>query len=246
MLGWRLFLSAVMIPAFIGGFYLDVKSGPQAPVLLALALALGARAAWELCDLLKVRNFRPDARIVIGCTLVIVASNWAGRFWPELMSGSSPLGVLGPCMLAFTVSILVLFCNAAMRYREAGDNMETLAAELLTVSYVGVLLSLIAQLRWVAGSDAGYLALGSLIIATKAGDSGAYTLGALIWQTQNDPPPQSRQNLGGSSWRRVGRRSRVVGLVYLGNPLAGSRQHSLCSAMGDPLRRDTRSRRPSG
>ena len=48
MLGWRLLLSAIMIPAFIGGFYLDAQFGPQAPFLCVLAIALAARTEAQL------------------------------------------------------------------------------------------------------------------------------------------------------------------------------------------------------
>jgi len=76
--------------------------------------------------------------------------------------------------------------NAA-RYRQPGASMETLGAELLIVGYVGVLLCLTAQLRWVAGAQAGYLVLGSLIIAAKCGDIGAYTLGRLLGRRKMAP-----------------------------------------------------------
>jgi phosphatidate cytidylyltransferase len=66
-----------------------------------------------------------------------------------------------------------------VRYREPGQSMETLGAELIAVAYVGLLISVTAQLRWVAGADAGYLVLGSLVIAAKGGDIMAYTFGRL-------------------------------------------------------------------
>ena len=58
--------------------------------------------------------------------------------------------------------------------------METLSAELLIVSYIGVLLALTVQLRWQGFATQGYFALGALVVATKIGDVGAYTFGRLI------------------------------------------------------------------
>lgn len=187
MLGWRLFLSAIMIPAFIGGFYLDAQFGPTAPFLCVLAIALAARSSWEMVDLLKTRVFRPDARIVIACSVIVVAANWVERWSGNESAAPTGVGALGPCLLAFTVALLALFLHAALRYREPGNSMESLGAEVLTVAYVGILLSVTAQLRWVAGADAGYLALGSLIIATKSGDIGAYTLGRLFGKRKMIP-----------------------------------------------------------
>ncbi len=66
MLGWRLFLSAVMVPAFIGGFYFDARMGPAAPVLFVVALLLAGRAAWELADLLSVRAICVDSPAGVG------------------------------------------------------------------------------------------------------------------------------------------------------------------------------------
>lgn len=180
MLGWRLFLSAVMVPAFIGGFYFDARMGPAAPVLFVVALLLAGRAAWELADLLSVRSIRVDSRAVIGCSVLVVAANWIARFPLASGGAANSLHALGPVLLVFAGAILVIFLLGAFRFREPGGSVEALGAELLVVCYVGVLLSLTAQLRWVGGAGAGYLALGSLIIATKAGDIGAYTLGRLF------------------------------------------------------------------
>ena len=80
-------------------------------------------------------------------------------------------------MLVFSLSFLVLFFSEAMRYQHPGKSMESLGAELLILCYVGILFSFTVQLRWVAWTEAGYLALGSLVVAAKGGDIGAYFLG---------------------------------------------------------------------
>lgn len=92
-------------------------------------------------------------------------------------AGLSPLSHMG---IVFAGSVLVLLLNGCVRYREPGKNMESLGAELFIVSYIGFLLGVTAQLRWVAGWQLGYLALGSVVVATKCGDIGAYTLGRLF------------------------------------------------------------------
>ena len=65
--------------------------------------------------------------------------------------------------------------------------METLAAGILAVSYIGAPLALTAQLRWVHGAGAGYYVLASVIIATKMGDVGAYTAGRLFGKRKMAP-----------------------------------------------------------
>lgn len=180
MLGWRLFLSAMMVPAFVVGFYFDARLGTPAPILLLVAVLLAGRAAWELADLLTVRSIHVNSLVVMGSSVLIVAANWVGRLTPTVEVPASELQAIGPAMLVFSGSVLFIFLLAAMRFHQPGSSMESLGAELLVVCYVGVLLSLTAQLRWVGGADVGYLALGSLIIATKAGDIGAYSLGRLF------------------------------------------------------------------
>jgi phosphatidate cytidylyltransferase len=65
--------------------------------------------------------------------------------------------------------------------------METLGSEILVVAYIGLLLAATAQLRFSYGGKVGYLALGSLVIAAKCGDIGAYTLGRLFGKRKMVP-----------------------------------------------------------
>src|SRR5690606_34918311 len=141
-------------------------------------ILLCVRSAWELVQLLRTRSFEPQLCLVTFGSLAVVLSNWIERIpatGTDLHVRS--VAALGPPMLTFSLVFLVLLLSEALRYRQPGRSMESLGAELLILCYVGVLLSLTIQLRWVAGADAGYLVLGSLIVATKCGDIGAYFFG---------------------------------------------------------------------
>ncbi len=187
MLRWRLAISALLIPLFFGLFWLDARLGPSAPILFALVVVLAFRGANELVDLLWTRSFTPNRVLVCICSVLVASASWFGRF------GFMPIHIpgegnsLAQVMLAYSLSVLALFALAAYRYREPGRSMETLGAELLIVSYVGALLGVATQLRWVAGDSAGYLVIGSLVVVTKGGDVGAYFLGRMFGKRKMTP-----------------------------------------------------------
>jgi phosphatidate cytidylyltransferase len=197
MLGWRLFLSSILIPLLYGLFYFDHKIGETAPILFIFCLLLALRCVWEFVGLLRDRFSEIHFPFTALCTLGVIAAAWVPH-WTTL-GDSSAMASSQFTLVAFVISVLSLLFLAAFRYREPGNNLEILAAEMLIVSYIGVLLSVTAQLRWVAGSQAGYLVIGSLIIAAKCGDSCAYFLGRL-WGNKKMAPRLSPGKTWVGAW----------------------------------------------
>lgn len=188
MLGWRLLISAILIPALAGVFWLDHRAGVTAPWLLGLAVVLAVRCGWELADLLAVRNIHPTKLLAALGAGVIVAAAWPAHC--PLLSGLEPFrsaGSLGTAGLAAALWVLVLLASAARRFEGPGWSMETLGADVLILAYCGLLLAATAQLRWIANGSWGYLALGSLVVSVKSGDIGAYTIGRLFGRTKMAP-----------------------------------------------------------
>lgn len=217
MLAWRLGISAVLVPALFGLFYLDNRIGQLAPVLFVLCMGLAVRSAWELCELLTVRVMRPSFKVTAPlCGLAIVAA-WTFPFGLAENIGGS----LQAINAVFFTSVLILFMAGAARYMSPGTNMETLGAELIVVSYVGVLLAVTAQLRWVATAPAGYLVMGSVIVSAKAGDTMAYTFGRLFGKTKMAPTLSPGKTWAGFTGAIVGSAAAGAAWLYFATPMFG-------------------------
>ncbi|HET6323519.1 MAG TPA: phosphatidate cytidylyltransferase, partial [Planctomycetaceae bacterium] len=110
--------------------------------------------------------------------------------------------------LIFGLALLWLLASNAFRYESPGKRMETLGSELFIVAYAGLLLCLTVRLRWIGADPVeqarGYYALGSLIIAVKCGDTGAYTFGRLFGRRKMSPLLSPGKTWAGAAGALVG------------------------------------------
>lgn len=187
MLGWRLFLSAIIVPSLVGLMVWDARLGAAAPVLFVLCWLIGLRGSWELLALVKQRTGDPRFLPVAVCVTILMLATWAPH-WLLVINSSHPAWNALPSLAqVFAGCVLLLFIVRVFRFREPGGQVEGLAFELLAVTYVGLLLSVTAHLRWFGPAGNGYLSLGALVISTKMGDIGAYTLGRLFGRRKMAP-----------------------------------------------------------
>lgn len=216
MLGWRVVISVLLVPSLLAMFWLDAGQGPAASILLGFCLLVAVRNAFELTELLRVRTMQPSFRLTAACSLLVVVSGWLHLWIPVGLGQSSLLISLGWIAAAVTVSFCLLLVREAVVYIEPGRSMESLGANLVTVVYGAVLLAVTAQFRWFPEPQLAYFAIGSMIIAVKSGDIGAYTFGRL-WGKRKMAPRLSPgktwmgfvgalvgSTLGGSLWLGFG------------------------------------------
>lgn len=169
-------------------FTVDAYTGRSAWGLWALAVVVTGRATWELCQLMRVRSFVIQPWLVQLGSFLVISSNWLERIQsPEQDLYVRTPAALGPAMLVLALVFLLLMGFEALRFQQPGHSMESLGAEFFIVTYAGVLLTFLVQLRWVAGSQIGYLALGSVVVVPKAGDIGGYFLGKFFGRAKLIP-----------------------------------------------------------
>lgn len=179
MLGWRILISVVLIPALIILFRLDQAEGETARILLGFCLLLAARNSWEMTELLNVRTMRPSFPAVAACSLLVILAAWGHTWCDAPDAGSRILFSLGWIAAGATLSFSLLLMREASVYQDPGHSLESLGANFVSVFYGGVLLAVTAQFRWFPDPDIAYFAIGSMIIAVKSGDIGAYSFGRL-------------------------------------------------------------------
>ena len=199
MLHLRLLMSAILIPSTIGLFAWDHHLGDSAPVLFVLVMLIATRCVWEFVTLTRNAGFLPNLVLCQLSSWLLLLLTWAPHFpWMQLESRwvepriGSLFGMLG------FIAVLLLM-NAVFRFPihdngadsnsaqpKLGANIGTLGIEFFCVAYLGLLLAMTCQLRWV-GKGEGYFALGAMVVATKMGDVGAYTFGRLIGGAKMTP-----------------------------------------------------------
>lgn len=187
MLRWRLLLGVVFIGLLIGHFWLDHRVPWPGVVLFPLSLLLSWLAAGEMLWLLAARGLSPRPGVVRWGCLLIVATNVAPVCFPD-----TPLMLMGWPLAGFSLAVLAAFLGEMHRYEKPGEVMERLGVTVLSLAYVGLLLSFVTQMRLLGPAGGalgswGVAALASLVITVKAADVGAYTLGRLIGKHKMSP-----------------------------------------------------------
>lgn len=186
MLRWRLPLGAVLIAALVGLCWLDHAAAMQGAWLMPVAIVVTILAAGEMLGLAKSVGLAPVGWATQVGTLAVVLASWLPILlwrvpgetppgWLESSAGAGAGSISWP-VLALAAGVLLAFLAEMRRFDQPGGATASLAASVLTMVYVGLMLSFVVRLRlgWGIG------ALASLVIVVKMGDTGAYTVGRLV------------------------------------------------------------------
>ena len=185
MLRWRLLLGTLIIGGLVGLCRLDDLAEKQYGAvpgiwLLPLAALLAVAAGTEVLSLAGAAGMRPLPWAVHGGNLLLVAGNWVPLV---CCSGAATRPSMAPIACALAAGVLLIFVGEMRRYEKPGGVTANVAAGVFALVYVGVMLSFMVQLRllW------GVAGLASLLIVTKTGDIGAYTIGRLFGRHKMAP-----------------------------------------------------------
>ena len=213
MLRWRLLFGAIFIAAFVGICVGDYRSGMPGSWLFPLAFLASIALAKEILGLLTTDTQKPIPWTVYTGIVAVVGSNMPMAYRP------ANAHILYPhllTLLVFALCVVMVLVGEMCRFRAAGGVIVNAALAVFAIAYVGLLMSMVIQLRVIAGNLAGMVALVSLIAVVKFGDIGAYTLGRLFGKHKMAPvlsPGKTIEGAVGAMFFAV--IAAVATLVYL-------------------------------
>lgn len=196
MLLLRLISATGLISVLFGLAWLDLKwhGGRPGIWLLPLVILLSLLGTIELLRMLERKGFALSQLLVTAVVLGVQVAAAVPVWCPCDPGQPSPFWTL----LAFAAIIVFLLTLEAFQYDGSPDDYNNgefllstrlvrLAITLLIVSYIGVLTSFLITLRTFQSNEIGMLALLSVIICTKASDTGAYLVGRKLGRRKLAP-----------------------------------------------------------
>jgi phosphatidate cytidylyltransferase len=193
MLRWRLALGILIVSVLIGLCWLD-HLAPLPGMCLFPLLVFGLwMATGEVLDLAQAGGIRPIRWTVHAGNLLVVSVTWVSSLYfillgrTPVMSGyfsaNYPASTSNWILLALAAGVMLIFLAEMRRFERPGGVTVNVAAAVFAVVYLGTLLTFLIQLRmsW------GIAGLASVVIVTKMGDIGAYTVGRLFGRNKMAP-----------------------------------------------------------
>ncbi|MHB8902996.1 MAG: phosphatidate cytidylyltransferase, partial [Thermoguttaceae bacterium] len=194
MLQWRLFLGILIIAVLIGLCWLDHAAPLPGMCLFPLLVVAQWMATGEVLDLAQAGGIRPVRWTVHLSNLLVISVAWGSSLYflssygrtPEMsgyFSPNYPASTSNWILMTLALGVTLIFLAEMRRFERPGGVTVNVAAAVFAVVYLGTLLTFLIQLRmsW------GIAGLASVVIVTKMGDIGAYTVGRLFGRNKMAP-----------------------------------------------------------
>jgi phosphatidate cytidylyltransferase len=225
MLRTRLLMGALLVALTVGVVVVDNWLAPVYPFLLLLVLTLAGVACFEVLHLLPAER-RPSAVLCYAAVAGLVLANWLAHLarTPAGLDAEPWPWVVG----VFAGVVLAAFLVEMAAFREAGSAVTRIALAVWIASYLGLLPSFLAQLRWLPESEppvaAGVLnratlALVLAIFVPKCCDIGAYFTGRFLGRHKMAPVLSPKKTWEGAVGGLAAAVAATVGLCRLGPPV---------------------------
>ena len=180
----------------VGLCWLDHLARLPGAWLMPLALAASLLASGETVRLCRSGGLAPVGPVIYCGNFLIVLAAWAPAARRAFFGGGQDMPIMGDScpMIVLAVFVLLAFLGEMVRYRPEKKVMPNLGATVVSLSYVGLMLAVIVQMRLVWGVGA----LAALVIVVKMGDTGAYTVGRLFGRHKMAPVLSPGKTLEGA------------------------------------------------
>lgn len=183
MLRWRLLLGSVLIAALVCLIWLDHGLGEafgySGLVLVPLTVIIAVIAVHELLSMWAASGRQLRRWPVFFGTVLVVASSGPPVIsdFPQL-----PIGLLGWPLLVLAVAAALVLAGEMWRRDGSARKVENAALGVFALVYIGLMLSLVVQLRSPPGGNNawGTVVIIALFAVVKLGDIGAYAVGRLV------------------------------------------------------------------
>jgi phosphatidate cytidylyltransferase len=193
---------------------LAVDRAPWYPVLVLLLLVLALAGCAELLHLLGSVARLPEWFCYTAVTLLVLA-NWPAHIPGAVAAAANPWLWVGGALAAV---VLAAFVVEMAGFREPGGSVVRIALTVWLVSYLGLLPSFFAQLRWLGGTtpEEGTAALALAVFVPKCCDIGAYFAGRFLGRHRMTPVLSPKKTWEGAAGGLVAAVLAAFGIDRLG------------------------------
>ena len=185
MLQWRLLATAAVLgPLFLLIWLDDQWNGGRPGIwMCSLAVLISGLAADELSQILKRAQFAVSRNVNGLAVLCVTGCSLAPLLWTEYPT-DCPISKLGWTVVGVAAAVAVVFSAELIRFQEPGESIQRISGGCLCITYVGVMISCLIQLRLTQPGRMGLIAVLATLFVVKLSDTGAFFTGKSIGRTK--------------------------------------------------------------